>query len=131
MNKIAVGVLRSKLTVGVAPALLAALLLIWVPFETLSTFLSSGNIMIAFLFLLAYIPEKPQRHWFGSSLILIAVAVLFYSLTTVLFRIYGAEYPGREVLVTMSNALTTSAMVMRTCVLLAAQGRGRSLLHRH
>lgn len=115
-----------KIAVGIVPALALYLCQLGsVPFETLQLWLAAATIPVALTFLVAYIPERPWRQWFGTSLLLIAVAVLAYSSSIVLFRIFGPDYPGRALMVTASAGLTLTAMVMRTAVLLSAQRADR------
>lgn len=97
----------------------------WVPFETLQLWIAVATLPAALVFIVAYIPERPWRHWFGASLLLLAVGVLAYAVSVVLFRLYGPFYPGRDVMVVTSIGLVCTAMWMRTWVLLAAQSRGR------
>lgn len=122
----------NKIAVGVLPVIvLYVVQKFWVPFETLQLWVALVTLPVTLVFIVAYIPERPWRHWFGTSLFLLAVGVLSYTLTVVLFRIYGGDYSGRPFMVTTSIGLILSSMVMRVCVLISAQRRGRSLLHRH
>lgn len=111
-----------KILTGVLPVLVLYLVQRYlVSFETLQLWVAAGTLPFAVTFLIAYIPERPWTHWFGTSLLLIAAAVLLYSSSVVLFRILGPDYPGRAEMVTFSVGLTFTAMVMRTWVLLSAQ----------
>lgn len=75
---------------------------------------------------------RSYPNWFGRSLMLIAVAVLLSSAGTVLFRIFGFNYPLRTALVVAIWTLTPAAMVMRTLVLWRAKrGDRRRVLDRH
>lgn len=120
-----------KIAAGVLPVL--ALYLVQeflVPFETLQLWVALATLPVSVVFLAKYTPEKPWQHWFGTSLLLLAVGVFLYCLTVILFRTCG-DYPGRPFMVTSSVGLIFTSMVMRTWVLLDAQRRGRSLVHRH
>jgi hypothetical protein len=98
---------------------------VWVPFEDVQLWVALATLPFALLFIVAYIPERPWGQWFGASLLLLAVGVLAYTLTVVLFRFYGPDYWGRDVMVTTSVGLVLTAMSMRTWVLLSAQARDR------
>ena len=78
---------------------------------------------VTVLFIVAYIPEHPHRHWFGTSLLLLAFAVLSVIIAAGLVRIIGPLFWGKDWLVTVWVGLTWSSMLMRTWVLLAAQIR--------
>lgn len=82
--------------------------------------------VVAFVALYAKPSERWWRSWFGWSLMLMAVAIGLSCLATVLFRIVGHPYPGRDVLLIVGSTVTLVAMVMRTGVLLRAQRRDRS-----
>ena len=115
-----------KVGVGVVPVFV-----LWVvpdslvAFETLQLCVAVVTLPVVVLFIVAYTPERPYRHWFGSSLLLIAWAVLFYTSSVVLFRLLGDDYWARPYMVKASVALTLTAMVMRTCVLLGDQASDR------
>ncbi|MFI5426043.1 hypothetical protein [Aeromicrobium sp. UC242_57] len=114
-----------KIAAGTVPVIVLYVLLIWVPLETLQLWVAAATLPVVLAFIAFYIPERPWRQWFGTSLLLIAVAVLSWCLTIVLFRIFGDAYPGRALLVTSSAGLTFTAMVMRTAVLRTAQRADR------
>lgn len=115
-----------KIAVGVIPVIV-----LWVTpeslieFETLQLWIALLTLPVTIVFIVAYAPERPYRHWFGSSLMLIAWAVLFWSSSVVLYRMLGDDYRARPYMVKASVSLTLTAMVMRTCVLLADQARDR------
>lgn len=118
-----------KIAAGVLPVVaLYFIQRFWLDFETLQLWLAIATIPVAGLFIVAYIPERPWRHWFGTSLLLIAVAVFMYAASVVLFRLLGDDYWGRAFMVTSSMGLTFTAMVMRVWVLLSAQVRDRPLV---
>lgn len=72
-----------------------------------------------------YMFGKPsERFWrtkFGVSLMLIAVAIFWAELSVVLYRIFGFDYTGRDIIRVGSQALTLIAMTLRTWVLHNAQ----------
>lgn len=116
-----------KIAAGVLPVVvLYVVQRYWVEFETLQLWVAAATIPVAITFIAAFIPERPWRHWFGTSLLLIAVAVLAYCSSVVLFRLFGDDYPGRALMVTASAGLTLTAMFMRVWVLLAAQRGSRT-----
>lgn len=71
-------------------------------------------------FIVLYSRDPWWKTWFGRSLMLIAVAVTIYTLSTILFRNFG-DYPGRDVMLVASADITFAAMLMRTLVLRSAQ----------
>lgn len=114
-----------KIAVGVLPVLgLYVVQRSFVSFETLQLWVALATLPVTLLFILAYIPERPWRHWFGTSLLLLAVGVLAYTLSVALFRLFGGDYAGRPFLVTFSVGLVLTSMVMRLWVLIAAQRHG-------
>jgi hypothetical protein len=78
-------------------------------------------VTIGFIVLYSRRGERWYRSWFGISLMLIAWAVLAYTTSVILFRLFGPGYPGRDWLLVGSALLTLVAMLMRTAVLAAAQ----------
>ena len=113
-----------KVAAGVIPVIALCLLGQFVfGFEDTQLWTILATMPVTLLFIVAYIPERPHRHWFGTSLILLAFAVLSVVIAAALFRIIGEDYWGRQWLVTFWVGLTWSSMVMRTWVLLGAQVR--------
>lgn len=125
MREIAAWLYRSrKLAAGVVPVLVLWVLPeSWISFEVLQLWIAMVTLPVTVLFIVAYAPERPHRHWFGSSLMLIAWAVLFWSASVVLYRLLGSDYWARPYMVKASVSLTLAAMIMRTCVLLADQAQ--------
>lgn len=119
----------NKIAAGVLPVVALYLIQHWsaVTIETMQLWVAAATLPVAIGFIIAFVPERPWRHWFGTSLLLIAVAVLAWCLTIVLFRVSGPVYWGREFMVVASSGLTFTAMVMRLCVLLSAQRHDRSI----
>jgi hypothetical protein len=78
-------------------------------------------VTVSFIVLYSRRGERWYRSWFGISLMLIAWAVLAYTTSVILFRLYGPGYLGRDWLLVGSALLTLVAMLMRTAVLAAAQ----------
>lgn len=125
-----------KIAAGVVPVIVLCLLGQFVlGFENAQLWTILATMPVTLLFIVAYIPERPHRHWFGTSLILLAFAVLSVVVAAALFRIIGEDYWGRQWLVTVWVGLTWSSMLMRTWVLLAAQIHDRDgfgwWLYRH
>lgn len=115
-----------RILVGVLPVIVLCLLAEFVlNFEDVQLWVIFATMPATLLFIVAYIPERPTRHWFGTSLLLLAFGVLSVVTAAALFRIFGADYPGRAWLVTFWVGLTFTSMVMRTLVLLVAQRRDR------
>jgi hypothetical protein len=111
-----------KVAAGVIPVIILCLLGQFVfGFEDTQLWTILATLPLTALFIVAYIPESPHKHWFGTSLILLAFAVLSVIIAAALFRIIGADYWGRQWLVTFWVGLTWTSMLMRTWVLLGAQ----------
>lgn len=83
-------------------------------------------VTLAFLVLFTRRTERWWTTWFGRSLFLLALGVLLYSATTVLYRTVG-DYPGRPGLLIASTALVFVAMTIRTVVLWRSQRTGHRL----
>lgn len=81
-------------------------------------------VTLAFLVLFCRPSERWWTTWFGRSLFTLALGVLTYSATTVLYR-FGGEYPGRPGLLIASTLLVFAAMLTRTIVLWHSQRHGR------
>lgn len=82
----------------------------------------------ALVFIWRYARDPWWRTMFGVSLMLIAVAVLLYSLASIAFRIWGPDYIGRPVLLPAASGMTFVAMTLRTVVLWRLQRADRSPL---
>lgn len=116
----------NKIIIGLLPVLtLYVVQKLWIPFETLQLWTAAVTLPFAVVFILAYLPERPWREWFATSLLLLAVGVLFYVTSVILFRLYGPDYWGRDLMVVGSVGLVCTAMVMRTFVLLSLQRGAR------
>lgn len=112
-----------RLLAGTLPVVAMYVLQMYIAFETVQLWVAVATLPFALIFILAYIPERPWREWFGTSLLLLAIGVLFYTLSVVLFRFYGPSYWGRDILVVGSVGLVFTSMVIRAFVLLGVQGR--------
>lgn len=113
-----------RLVSGLAPVfVLYVVYRAGVAFEDIQLWVAILTLPFSVVFILAYVPERPWRTWFGTSLLLLAVGVLSYTLSVVLYRLFGSDYPGRSILVISSVTLVLVAMAMRTCVLIAIQYR--------
>ena len=84
--------------------------------EGIQTVCATYTIPFAVWFLVLYSREPWWRSAFPASLVAIAVAVLLYSLSVVLFRLFG-DYPGRDTMLILSSLMTLVAMATRTLVL--------------
>lgn len=84
-------------------------------------------VTVAFLVMFCRPSERWWATWFGRSLFLLALGVLFYSLSTVLYRTLG-DYPARPALLIASTSCVFVAMTIRTVVLWASQRAGRRRL---
>lgn len=82
-------------------------------------------VTIVFIGMFARPSERWWKTMFGTSLMLLAVAILIAETTVVLFRIYGPEYYGRDVLRVTAQCMTFVAMALRTWVLFSAQRHDR------
>jgi len=113
-----------KVAAGVIPVIILCLLGQFVfGFHDTQLWTILATMPVTVLFIVAYIPEHPHRHWFGTSLLLLAFAVLSVIIAAGLVRIIGPLFWGKDWLVTVWVGLTWSSMLMRTWVLLAAQIR--------
>lgn len=89
--------------------------------ETISFVFAAATLPVALLFIWRYSRDLWWRTPFGWSVMLIAVAVVLYSLSSILFRLFGPEYFGRPLLLPLSAAATFVAMLLRTLVLWQVQ----------
>jgi len=80
-------------------------------------------------FMWIYSRDPWWRTWFGRSLMLLAVGLTLQEISVVLFRNFG-YYPGRDVLIVVTQDVILTAMVIRTLVLRDAQRRDRKPSHR-
>lgn len=83
-----------------------------------------------FIYMFGKPSERFWRSWFGISLMLLAVAIFIAELSVVLFRFYGLDYYGRDVIRVSAQAMTLIAMGLRTWVLHVAQHHD-SMHHPH
>lgn len=118
-----------KMLIGLLPvALLLLLQRTVVDSATVQLWAMFAALPVALVFIGAYLPERPDRQWFGASLVILALSVVAVCTAAILFRLYGPEYPFRQTLVTVWVGTVVSSMVMRTWVLLVRQARdGNSL----
>lgn len=113
-----------KLAIGVAPVIALCLLgqfglLAW---EDAQLWTLYAALPVTVLFLIAYHPERPERNWFGTSLLLREYSILSVVCTAILVRVYG-PFPGLQWLLTFWIGLALVSTVSRLWVLLAAQSR--------
>lgn len=93
-----------------------------------------GNVAVLTLawsvwFMWIYSRDPWWRTWFGRSLMLLAVGLTLQEASVVLFRNFG-DYPGRELLIVITQDVILAAMVIRTIVLRDAQRNDRNHLPR-
>lgn len=112
-----------KVATGVLPVIGLCLLGEVIGFADVQLWTIIVTLIPTALFIGAYIPERPERHWFGTSLLLLAFAVLSVVIAAMLVRVIGPEFHGKVWLVTFWIGLTFVSMTMRTWVLLADQAR--------
>lgn len=112
-----------RLGVGVTSVVVVCLLGHALGFQQVSLTVLYLTLPVALLFIVAYVPERPWTSWFGTSLLLLAIGVFVAGVAAMLFRIYGIDYPFRELLGAVWIGTVFAAMVMRTWVLIAAQWR--------
>lgn len=111
-----------KVAAGVVPVIGLCLLGQYVlGFENTQLWTIYATLPFTALFIVAYVPERPHRHWFGTSLLLLAFAVLSVITAALLVRIVGPLFWGKDWLVTFWLGLTLTSMTIRTCVLLGDQ----------
>lgn len=79
-----------------------------------------------FIYMFAKPSERFWRSMFGVSLMLIAIAIFWAELSVVLYRIFGFDYTGRDIIRVGSQALTLIAMSLRTFVLDRAQRQDKT-----
>lgn len=114
-----------RLGVGIASVVTICVLGQVFGFQQVSLNVLYLTLPVALLFIVAYVPERPWSTWFGTSLLLLAIGVFVAGLAALLFRVYGIDYPFRELLGAVWIGTVFAAMVMRTWVLIAAQWRNR------
>lgn len=94
-----------------------------------------ATLPVALVFIWRFARDLWYKTAFGVSLMMIAVAIVFATVSSILFRLYGYGYWGRPVLLVATASLTFTAMLTRTVVLIRAQNaekRSRALTeHRH
>lgn len=83
-----------------------------------------ATLPVTVLFIVAYVPERPWRSWFGSSLLLLAFGVLAVCIAGAQLRL-GVQWIGPNELGTAWIGFMWVAIVMRTWVLIAVQWRTR------
>lgn len=91
--------------------------------EQISTCFALATLVPAVVFVVLYArpSERWWRSWFGISLMMIAVVLIEYSLSTALFRLYGPFYTGRDFVIVSTSVLAFTAISVRSWVLLKAQ----------
>lgn len=103
--------------------------------EKISFVLALATLPIALLFIWRFARDLWYKTAFGVSLMLIAIAIVLSTVSSILFRLYGVDYWGRPVMIVTTWALTFVAMLTRTVVLIRAQNadkKSRALTeHRH
>lgn len=75
--------------------------------------------------------ERWWRHRFGWSLMLLAVAVLLMLAQTILFRLYGPDYWGRDVVLISASSMVFVAMLLRDLELRSLQRQDRRRARNH
>lgn len=95
--------------------------------EKIQTVFALATIVPSLLFiaLFARPSERWWRSWFGVSLMMIAVVLVEYAVSTALFRLYGVNYPGRDFVIVSTSLLAFTAISLRTWVLARAQLKER------
>lgn len=89
--------------------------------DLISFVLAVATLPGAVWFIALYAHDGWTRHWFGRSLMAIAVAVLVSCGGAIMFRIFGMDYPGREWVGVVVWSLACFGMWTRALVLRAAQ----------
>lgn len=78
------------------------------------------SLPVALVFIVSYLPERPGREWFGTSLLVLAYAVVTVSVVAAMVRLFGPQ-PWYQYLVTAWIGMTGVALIGRTWVLLHGQ----------
>lgn len=112
-----------KILAGVLPVIALCVIGGLTDYQEVSLWVIFATLPVTALFIGAYSPEYPWRGWFGTSLLLLAFSVLAVCLAGLLFRIYGLNYPFRELLGMTWVGLMFVSMVIRTWVLIDSQWR--------
>lgn len=113
-----------KIVAGIVPVIALCLLGQFVfGFEKVQLWTVYATLVPTVLFIVAYIPERPDRHWFSTSLLLLAFGVLAVVIVALLVRVVGQGFPGQPWVVTTWLGLTFVSMNIRTLVLLSDQAR--------
>lgn len=103
-----------------------------IPAELIQGWIAAINIPVCLYFirLLGKRAERWWTTWFGVSLMYIALHLLVYSTSVVLFRVFG-EYPGRDYMLLLSPIIAITAMATRSYVLWASQRQENAHMKRH
>ena len=86
---------------------------------------------LRFVWRFAHPSERWYKTMFGWSLMTLAVAVVLQMIQAILFRLFGADYWGRPVILIVAASLTFVAMVLRDHVLGKAQRDDRARARAH
>lgn len=115
-----------KLLAGVAPVVFLCLLgqSGLVSWEHVQLWTLYAALPVTVLILAAYHPERPDRSWFGTSLLLREYSILAVVLTAILVRVHG-PFPGVQWFLTFWIGLALMSTLMRLWVLLVDQARDR------
>lgn len=81
---------------------------------------------VGFVLRFARPSERWWRSMFGVSLMTLAIAVVLVCVQTILFRLFGPDYPGRWCILIVTATLTLVAMILRYRVLGKAQREDRA-----
>lgn len=76
--------------------------------------LSTATFAVGLVFLVLFAREPWRKNWYGTSVIVLALGVTLFALTTVLRQWFGMDYPGRQVIRVSAQLLILAAMLERT-----------------
>lgn len=121
-NRLVAAATRHKVTVAVVPGVLLLVLTLTYPVQEVQLYGLLASLPVVVLFIVAYVPERPDRFWFGTSLLVRSFAVLAIVVAAALVRLFGPSSLQVH-LVTVFIGLTFSSMLMGTWYLIDDQAR--------
>lgn len=113
---------RHKMVAGVLPTIILLGLTNGFPTTSVQLFGLLATFPAVLLFIIAYVPERPDRYWFGSSLLIRSFGVLAVVLAAALVRLFGPS-AFQQQLVTVFIGMTFSSMTIGAIYLIQDQAR--------
>lgn len=94
--------------------------------EAVSSAFVVFNVLVSLVFIVAYHRHRDhawRRTWFGQSVMILAVAVLMFSVLGLLQQVLGPNYWGQDTLRLVARVAVAVAMTQRLWVLLRIDRR--------